>query len=151
MQRTLVRCRREVILCAGTINTTRLMQLAGIGDGAVLSKAGIDTRHHLPGVGKNFRDHYFIHINQRMKNGVLSLNQQAKGWRLWRRGAEVAGRDPEHPLSQSIRGLCVLQVACFGRQAGPAVHFTPGSYKPGHVYDSGRFPCGNLRVQPAPA
>ncbi|RWJ35934.1 GMC family oxidoreductase N-terminal domain-containing protein [Mesorhizobium sp.] len=149
--RVLVRCRREVILCAGTINTTRIMQLSGIGDGAMLSKAGIELRHHLPGVGRNFRDHYFIHINQRMKEGVISLNQQARGWRL---GLEIkkwlAGASSILSLSPSV-------VYAFCR-SHTSVHrpdiqyiFTPGSYKPDHVYVLDDFPavtCGFSQHRP---
>lgn len=150
-RRTLVRCRSEVILCAGTINTTRIMQLSGIGDGAMLSKAGIDTRHHLPGVGQNFRDHYFIHINQRMKKGVLSLNQQAKGWRL---GLEVikwlAGVPNILSLSPSVVYAFCKSHASVDRPDLQYI-FTPGSYKPGHVYVLDDFPavtCGFSQHRP---
>ena len=40
-----------------------------------------------PGMGKNFRDHYFVRLSARLKDGVISLNQMAKGWRL---GLEIA-------------------------------------------------------------
>jgi choline dehydrogenase len=149
--RTLVHCRREVVLCAGTINTTRLMQLAGIGDGAVLSKAGIETRHHLPGVGQNFRDHYFIHINQRMKKVVLSLNEQAKGWRL---GVEIlkwlAGAPNILSLSPSVVYAFCKSHASVDRPDLQYI-FTPGSYKPGHVYVLDDFPavtCGFSQHRP---
>jgi choline dehydrogenase len=149
--RTLVRCRREVVLCAGTINTTRIMQLAGIGDGAMLSKVGIDTRHHLPGVGRNFRDHYFIHINQRTNNSVLSLNQQARGWRL---GVEILkwllGVPSILSLSPSVVYAFCKSHASVDRPDLQYI-FTPGSYKPGHVYVLDDFPavtCGFSQHRP---
>jgi choline dehydrogenase-like flavoprotein len=49
--------RREVIVCAGAIDSPRLLQLSGIGPAAVLSAAGVDVRVDLPGVGENLMDH----------------------------------------------------------------------------------------------
>jgi choline dehydrogenase-like flavoprotein len=49
--------RREVIICAGAIDSPRLLQLSGIGPAGVLGAAGIDVRVDLPGVGDNLMDH----------------------------------------------------------------------------------------------
>jgi choline dehydrogenase len=47
----------EVILAAGAIGSPHLLLLSGIGDESELRPLGIDTIHHLPGVGKNLHDH----------------------------------------------------------------------------------------------
>lgn len=47
----------EVVLCAGAIETPRLMQLSGIGDGEHLQSHGINVISNLPGVGENYQDH----------------------------------------------------------------------------------------------
>ncbi|MEM7748911.1 MAG: choline dehydrogenase [Pseudomonadota bacterium] len=52
-----VRARREIILSAGAIGSPQVLQLSGIGPGAVLSDAGIEVQHELPGVGENLQDH----------------------------------------------------------------------------------------------
>ncbi|MEM9355626.1 MAG: choline dehydrogenase [Pseudomonadota bacterium] len=52
-----VRVRREIILSAGAIGSPQILQLSGIGPGAVLSDAGIEVQHELPGVGENLQDH----------------------------------------------------------------------------------------------
>lgn len=49
--------RREVILCAGAIDTPRLLLLSGIGPAADLQKVGIPVNHNLAGVGENLHDH----------------------------------------------------------------------------------------------
>ena len=49
--------RREVIVCAGAIDTPRLLQLSGIGPRAVLEAAGVPVVVDLPGVGENLMDH----------------------------------------------------------------------------------------------
>ncbi len=48
---------REVIVSSGALNSPKLLELSGIGDGELLKKAGIDVHHDLPGVGRNLRDH----------------------------------------------------------------------------------------------
>ena len=53
-----VRATREVILCAGSINTPQLMMLSGIGDPDHLREFAIEASVALPGVGRNLQDHY---------------------------------------------------------------------------------------------
>ena len=48
---------REVILCAGAIQSPQLLLLSGIGPGAELRAFGIEPVHELPGVGRNLHDH----------------------------------------------------------------------------------------------
>jgi choline dehydrogenase len=52
-----VRARREVVLSAGALQSPQLLLLSGIGDADHLKEMGIEVRHHLPGVGRNFHDH----------------------------------------------------------------------------------------------
>jgi len=54
----IVRAAREVIVCAGSINTPQLLMLSGIGDPDHLREFGIDARVPLRGVGRNLQDHY---------------------------------------------------------------------------------------------
>jgi choline dehydrogenase-like flavoprotein len=56
-QRKTMRARREIVLSAGAIQSPQLLMLSGIGDGNKLRQFGIDTLHHLPGVGRNLQDH----------------------------------------------------------------------------------------------
>ncbi len=48
---------REVIVCAGTVNSPQLLLLSGIGPADEMAEHGIETVHDLPGVGKNLQDH----------------------------------------------------------------------------------------------
>ena len=52
-----IRAEREVILCAGTVNSPQLLMLSGIGPREALGRHGIPVIHELPGVGRNLRDH----------------------------------------------------------------------------------------------
>ena len=52
-----LKAKREVLLCAGAIQSPQLLMLSGIGDKEALEKHGVAVVHHLPGVGKNLQDH----------------------------------------------------------------------------------------------
>lgn len=52
-----LRCRREVLLCAGALQSPQLLMLSGIGPGPHLQQLGIKVAHHLPGVGEHLHDH----------------------------------------------------------------------------------------------
>lgn len=56
-QRYHVNAKAEVILSAGSIGSTQILQRSGIGPGETLKAAGIDPVHNLPGVGANLQDH----------------------------------------------------------------------------------------------
>ena len=45
----------EIILAAGAIGSPQMLQLSGIGAGALLKEHGIDVVHELPGVGENLQ------------------------------------------------------------------------------------------------
>ena len=57
----------EIVLSAGAIGSPHLLMLSGIGDSVLLEEVGIRTLHHLPGVGKNLRDHPAVHARWRCK------------------------------------------------------------------------------------
>ncbi|NEW26594.1 GMC family oxidoreductase [Nocardia cyriacigeorgica] len=50
----------EVILCAGAVDSPRLLMLSGIGPAQELSRLGIDTVVDLPEVGDNLQDHVML-------------------------------------------------------------------------------------------
>jgi choline dehydrogenase len=47
--------RREIILSAGTFNSPQILQISGIGPGALLQAHGIETRHDLPASARTCR------------------------------------------------------------------------------------------------
>ena len=51
------RAAREIIVCAGAIETPKLLMLSGIGDGDALRGMGIPVVAHSPDVGRNLQDH----------------------------------------------------------------------------------------------
>lgn len=54
---------REVIVCAGAVQSPQLLELSGIGEGARLQSLGIPVVADLPGVGENCRDHLHTRVS----------------------------------------------------------------------------------------
>jgi choline dehydrogenase len=69
--RRVVKARREVVLCAGAINSPQLLMLSGIGARDQLAAFGIDVVHELPGVGANLLDHLVVPIGFDVPNDTL--------------------------------------------------------------------------------
>ncbi len=77
---------REVILCAGTINSPQLLELSGIGSPEILKKAGITLKHQLDGVGENLRDHYAPRTRWLIGKQGVTYNDKARGLGLFWQG-----------------------------------------------------------------
>lgn len=84
------RATREVIVCGGSINSPKLLELSGIGQPELLSSLGITPVHELRGVGENLRDHYSPRIKFAITERNLTFNDNARGWRLVREAAKYA-------------------------------------------------------------
>ncbi len=84
------RAAREVIVCGGSINSPKLLELSGIGQSERLRALGIAPLHELPGVGENLRDHYSPRVKFAIVERNLTFNDNARGWRLAREALKYA-------------------------------------------------------------
>jgi choline dehydrogenase len=73
------RARREVIVAAGAIASPQLLQLSGVGPGALLQSLGIAVVAESPAVGRNLQDHLCIDHLYRAR--VPTLNDELGPWR----------------------------------------------------------------------
>jgi choline dehydrogenase len=127
-----VRARREVILCSGTANTAKLLQISGVGPAALLGSLGVPVVHELRGVGENFRDHYAIRMVARVKD-ARTINEMARGFGLAGQIARWAVGKP------SILSVTPSLVHWFWKSdesldgADLQGVFSPASYKQGFV------------------
>ena len=71
--------RREIILCAGAIETPKLLQLSGVGAGSLLQSLGISVVHNAPNVGQNLREHRYLAMQYRVNKGSLNGAFQGLG------------------------------------------------------------------------
>ncbi|MCB1447822.1 MAG: GMC family oxidoreductase N-terminal domain-containing protein, partial [Rhizobiaceae bacterium] len=65
---------REVVLCAGSIGSTQIMQRSGLGPGEWLAPLGIAIEHEIKGLGRNLQDHLQQRAIYRV-SGVKTLNE----------------------------------------------------------------------------
>jgi choline dehydrogenase len=57
-----VKANKEVLLCAGAVQSPQILQLSGIGAAEELKQLGINIVKDLPGVGENLQDHLDVGI-----------------------------------------------------------------------------------------
>jgi choline dehydrogenase len=72
---------REVILAAGALQSPQLLQLSGIGPGALLQRIGIPVVADLPGVGANLQDHLALRFLYRCTKPVTTNDELRNLWR----------------------------------------------------------------------
>ena len=145
-----LRARREVIVCAGAINTPRLLQLSGIGDADHLHMLGVRVEHHLPGVGKNLSDHFSVRLVARAKQ-VRTMNEMAHGLGLVAQVARwLTGKPSILALSPSLVHFFWKSRANLVRPDLQGV-FSPASYREGYVGMLDNYPgmtCGVWQHRP---
>ncbi|WKD49190.1 aldehyde dehydrogenase family protein [Microbulbifer spongiae] len=89
-----VRASREVLLCAGTYNTAKLLMLSGIGPERDLLQHNITPHYCLPGVGANLQEHanFTVTIASRIKDTLtftpMGISKLAHGFYRYMRGKE---------------------------------------------------------------
>ncbi|KAJ6123998.1 CAZyme family AA3 [Penicillium samsonianum] len=63
---------REVILAAGTTQSSQILELSGVGDETLLQSYGIPTIINNPGVGENLQDHGIVSFGYEVADGMPS-------------------------------------------------------------------------------
>ena len=76
--------RKAVVLAAGAIGSPQLLQLSGVGPGALLAQHGIPVFHEMAGVGENLHDHLQIRMVYKVRNAT-TLNTRVNS--LWGKAA----------------------------------------------------------------
>jgi choline dehydrogenase len=91
-----IRAEREVVVCAGTVESPKLLLLSGIGAADDLGRLGIDVVADVPGVGRNLHDHVLSPViyggSQPIPPAVPGL-QQLHSHLFWRSRPGLPGPD----------------------------------------------------------
>lgn len=88
----------ELIMAAGAIETPKLLQLSGVGPGALLQSFQIPVVVDSPNVGTNLREHRYLAMQYRVNGG--SLNDRFSGFGLLRSMLDYTLRS-KGPLTHS--------------------------------------------------
>ncbi len=94
------RARATVILSAGAVNSPQLLQLSGVGPGAVLRDKGVSVKRDMPAVGRHLQDH--LGLDFYFRSRVPTLNELLRPWhmRIWQGLRYTLTR--KGPLSLSV-------------------------------------------------
>jgi 4-pyridoxate dehydrogenase len=134
----LVTAEREVLLCAGAVNTPQLLMLSGIGPAAHLREVGIAAMVDLP-VGKNLQDHIAVVLNwMRPQPGHFHAVMRFDRMALAMVNAYAFGRGPATVMPSGIfafvksdAALDVPDLQFMFRGAPPWAHlWLPGLKRP---------------------
>jgi choline dehydrogenase len=123
---------RQVILCAGAINTPKILMLSGIGDPAELGKHGLKTTVALPGVGRNFQDHVLVAgCIWEYNNPLPPMNNLAEATFFWKSDSAL-----ETPDLQPFQ----IEVPYTSEVTGKQYNIVPGAWSiaPGLVRPKSR-------------
>ncbi len=91
---------REVVLCAGALQSPQLLQLSGIGPAALLRSHGVGVVVDAPEVGQNLQDHYQARVIVKLKEkrslnddirNPVKLAQMGAQWLFGQRGPLTVG------------------------------------------------------------
>ncbi|MGB6007867.1 GMC family oxidoreductase [Castellaniella sp.] len=160
-QERALRAAREVIVSAGAVQSPQLLQLSGIGPGALLSEHGIGVVKDLPGVGANLQDHLQIRLIYEVSRPITTNDQlrtlwgkagMGLQWLLFRSGPLAIGINqgaafyralPDSPTADTQLHFGTLSAD----MAGGAVHdFSGCTYSMCQLRPESR---GSIRIQSA--
>jgi choline dehydrogenase len=105
---------REVVLCAGAIQSPQLLELSGIGSPNHLKAAGIPTLHALPAVGEHISDHLQVRCAYRSRiPGTINDLMRSPFFRMkaglqyifTRRGLLASTSSTAHAITRTLPDL----------------------------------------------
>jgi choline dehydrogenase len=123
-----VRAAREVILCAGTFDSPKLLMLSGIGPAEQLRSHGIPVVADLPGVGQNLQDHLLLPVWYRSKQELPTpaFIAEAGLFTRTRGGMSAAAPDLQFHFSAGKREFILPEYPF----TGPSFAFVPIVVRP---------------------
>lgn len=71
-----VKAGKEVLLCAGAVQSPHILQLSGVGDPQMLSRHGVPVVHELKGVGANLQDHVDVTLSWECPQPITIYSQR---------------------------------------------------------------------------
>lgn len=119
-----LRANREVLLCAGAVQSPQLLLLSGIGAQAALAEHDIKPLHELAGVGENLQDHLDISV-QYHATQPISLYDQTKWYRAALTLLQYLTTHKGLGTSNGIEAGAFLRTSLAGAEPDIQLHFIP--------------------------
>ncbi|KAK7471185.1 hypothetical protein VKT23_002595 [Stygiomarasmius scandens] len=67
---------KHVILSAGALHSTKILELSGIGDSSILGNLGVENKIDLVAVGKNLQNQLGVNVIYALKNGSVTIGSE---------------------------------------------------------------------------
>lgn len=101
---------REVVLCAGAVETAKLLLLSGVGPASQLRKQGLGVVLDQPEIGRNFQDHPNVPLFYRGKREVDAKYPQLYGFHRANPRSDLRPGQPDtcyvfYPARSSLREM----------------------------------------------
>ena len=107
----------EVVLSLGAMQTPKVLMLSGIGDQAELQRFGLPVVQHLPGVGRNFQNHFGIGCIWEYQHPLPPRNNGGEATYFWK--SDPSLDTPDLQTCQAQMPLCSAETAArFNPPAG---------------------------------
>ena len=100
-----VKADKETVLCAGAIESPRLLMLSGVGNAEELRRYGIATVSNLTGVGENLQDHPFITAFVAETKAPMAAASRAESQLFFRSTKEASTPDIHALLGAAVVGV----------------------------------------------
>jgi len=115
----------EILLCAGAIGSPQLLEVSGVGDGALLGNLGIQVIADRPAVGENLQDHLQLRAVYRTQRPVTLNDELSHPLQKLRAGLQyVAFRSgPLSMAASQVYAFCRTRLS--NRRPDIQYHFQP--------------------------
>ena len=154
-----IKANKEIIICAGTYATPKILMLSGIGPADYLQSLGIDVIKDLPGVGENLADHLRTDVGVTAPDGVgVSLRSnpqdptQLAEWRKTGYGPLAVGENTSVSFFKSSPEVPVADMELMFNINAPMQWGAPPPKNAGYHIDVGLVQPvskGNIRLASA--
>ncbi len=167
---------REVLVCAGAIQSPQILELSGVGDGERLRALGIPVVAHLPAVGENLIDHLQLRCTYECTLPITINDIMRSFWHRMRvglqyvatrRGLMAGTSSTAHAITRTSPGLAAPDVMIrvyhisgkdrYSRSAAAGIDpfpgFSIGGFKlhprsRGSIHVAGADPLAHPRIEP---
>ncbi|PKP69736.1 MAG: choline dehydrogenase [Alphaproteobacteria bacterium HGW-Alphaproteobacteria-5] len=126
-EKLLVHAQCEVILCAGAINSPKLLLASGIGPAEELKALDIETLVDAPDVGRNLQDHLEFFIDYRCKKPITAYGDM-RLWNQARIGAEWLFKKTGKAVSNYCESGAFIRSDAGVPHPDIQFHFYPGAF-----------------------
>lgn len=126
-----VRATREVVMCAGALETPRILMLSGIGPSHALRRVGLPALHDVRGVGQNLHDHPNVILFFRGRRDVDFFHPQLYGFHR---------ANPDSDLPEGQSDTCYVFYPARSSLREAMMRVLPGIVLPEALYDGTPLP-----------